>query len=426
MTCPRCGAPAGSGRFCETCGAPLGAAAVAALPRPGKGPGRLGRWTQRIAAAVMLLLVALIVAAALDFNPAALGIAIVAAVVPALVYARIVLTLDRYEQEPRRVIVSAFAWGAVAAVLLAIVIEAVTGGILLFAIGRNAAGVVSGVVGAPLIEETTKGIALLLLLRFFRDEFDDVLDGVIYGALIGLGFAMTENVLYLGQAYLNDGAHALRQLFIARVVLDGFGHAAYTATTGAAVGWARMRHRRGSARFFVPIAGWALAVFQHMLWNGSLYLIGGLRGVNVSLLRVVLVMAPLYILPAVAVLYLIARMSGGRELGIMLEQLAVEVAYGVLTPREFEVLTTNVLRRQANRQARARGGRAARRRQRRFFQVAAELAFRKHHLSQGETLPASQEAPEHAYRAELARLRTELNASPIPPGPGPPASSDIA
>jgi RsiW-degrading membrane proteinase PrsW (M82 family) len=412
--CPVCGANPESRWFCRRCGAAQRAALEQPLPeRPSQRRGRWKRWLLGGTAVAMIACTVLIVLAALSFDPAALILAFAAAAIPAVFYSSLVLRLDRYEREPLRAVLAAFGWGAVAAVLLALVLEIATGSVLLAAIGnQDAADVLTAVIGAPLIEETTKGVALLGLLWFFRDEFDDVLDGLIYGALIGLGFAMTENILYLGSEYLDGGAAALGQLFVARVVIDGFGHAIYTATTGAAVGWFRSNDRRGDWRYLVPVVGWSLAVLQHALWNGSLLVIGGMFGSDVPVVKVVLLQAPIFTLPALIVLLVIARIAGKKELAIMREQLAPEVAGGVLTPHEYEVLTTDELRKSAIQEASRTGGRERRDRQQRFFQAAAELAFRKYHLSRGERPAPGQESPEDAYRAELALLRSQMSAGP--------------
>jgi protease PrsW len=324
------------------------------------------------------------------------------------------------------VIALAFGWGAVGAVLFSVVAEVVFDGIVVTAVGKDAGTLLTIGIGAPIIEEFFKGIALLALLWFYREEFDNVLDGLVYGALIGLGFAMTENILYFGQAYLEHGARALAELFVVRAVIDGFGHAAYTGTTGAAVGWARSRYHQGAARFVVPIAGYGLAVFQHFLWNTGLIVIAGIQGEDASIWSVVLIEAPLFAFPALVVLYLIARTAGKRELAILKEQLAPEVDRGVLTEGEYETLTNDALRKQTLAAAKRRGGRPLVEKQRRFFQAAAELAFRKYHLSRGELPKPGQHSPEDDYRAELAHLRGELAAAGLAPGGGSPAAAAAA
>jgi len=429
MRCPACGRQEAVGHFCTHCGARLpgaddqaaqparplprwvpAGAAIAAAPPTGGGARRtlaaiaVGLLTLVGTACVVFLLVASVP------DPVALGLSLLAAVVPAAIYGWLVLRLDRYEVEPGRVIAAAFGWGAVGAILFSVV-----GGLLFqwllvaaLAPAPATAGFLSVAVGAPLVEESFKGIALVALLLFFRHELDNVLDGIVYGALIGLGFAMTENVLYFGAAYLEGGTRDLGELFVARAVLNGFGHAAYTATTGAAVGWARGQYRAGAMRFVVPVLGWALAVLQHFLWNGGTFVVAGLLGENARPITVVLIQAPLIVLPALVVLYLTARLAGRRELAVIHRELEAEVARGTLTAEEYATLGDEQRRRQALREAARRGGRRLRDRQRRFFHVAAELAYRKYHLRRGEAPKPGQRAPGAAYREELAALRREL------------------
>ncbi|MEZ4499997.1 MAG: PrsW family glutamic-type intramembrane protease, partial [Thermomicrobiales bacterium] len=136
-------------------------------------------------------LLALAMFSAAEGSVSTLAIATVAAVVPAIVYVLAILSFDRYEQEPLRAIAYAFSWGATGAVLFSVVAEGVFAGITTAAAGEDAAGALTLIVGAPLIEESFKGLALLILLRTYRHELNSVLDGLVYGAVIGIGFAMT-------------------------------------------------------------------------------------------------------------------------------------------------------------------------------------------------------------------------------------------
>ncbi|CAA9586682.1 MAG: FIG00448137: hypothetical protein [uncultured Thermomicrobiales bacterium] len=336
-----------------------------------------------------------------------------AAIVPAGLYSLIVVSFDRYEREPWRVLLGAFGWGAVMAVFFSLIFGTILQVLLGVTLGEGLAEFVSAGIGAPLIEESFKGIALIGLLLMFRDEFDNVLDGLVYGALIGLGFAMTENVLYLGGAYLQGGTGGLGELFVARIIFGGFGHALYTGTTGAALGWVRERVNRGPSRFFIPFAGWGLAVFQHFLWNTGTLVVGAviatLRGdMNLSIIPVVILSALIFTGPGLIVLVVVALIASRRESRVIREQLAGEVATGVLTPQEYETLAHARSRRQALGEAYRRGGLRAWLTQQRFFQAAAELAFRKHRLSRGERLPsAGLRTSDDEYRAQLAALRVE-------------------
>lgn len=355
----------------------------------------------------MLLLVASVP------DPVGLGLSTVGAVMPAIFYSVLVLSVDRFEKEPWRALLGTFAWGAVVAVVFSVVMGTLFDVLVAAAVGPETGALIGIGLGAPIVEETFKGLGLLGLLLMFRNEFDNVLDGLVYGALVGLGFAMTENILYFGTEYIEGGFDALTELFIVRAVLGGFGHALYTGTTGAALGWARSRHGRGALRFFVPLGGWALAVFQHFLWNSGGFLIAAVLGEDASLLLVVLVMTALFTLPALLTLLVIAVVAGRRESRIIREQLADEVQSGVLTQAEYQALGDGRSRRRASWDAYRHGGLKRWRLQRRFAQAAAELAFRKYHLSQGELPKGDQKRTlESGYRAELASLRARLGSLP--------------
>lgn len=389
---------------------------VADLPAPSI-PARVKRsmwWYIAAGIAVLFFLgVAALLAASIP-DPQALAISVVAAALPAAFYVWLVLRLDRFEVEPRSLVFGAFAWGAIGAVIFALIFTIVFEASIATTGSAGADYFISTALGAPLVEESCKGLALLAILLFYRHELDNVLDGIVYGAVVGIGFAMTENILYFGAAYLEGGLGDLGELFLARSVIFGFGHALYTATLGAAIGWAREQHARGLWRFIVPVLGWAAAVLQHILWNGGVILTTGLLGGQENLIQVVLIDGLLFIVPALLVLAVIARLAHRREQQIMRTELEHEVRRQAITPGEYEILVRDDLRRQALRQAAEHGGSELRAMQQRFFDLAAELAFREYHLRQGEALKPGQQAPEDAYRAELARLRTSLAGADLP------------
>jgi protease PrsW len=434
IACPRCGtALATPAALCPVCGAP----AQAPLPPESRArlalraisrqlpplnlfrPGIHWREHQQIITTLAGVFFALALACDLLIvvgsvaSLTALWYGLLAALVPAIGYSLLVLALDRYEREPWRAMLGAFAWGAVVATIFSLVLDGLTGSILTATYGERAGSLLAQGLSAPLIEESSKGLALLGLLLLFRDEFDGVLDGLVYGALIGLGFALTENVLYLGHAYAAGGGAALGQLFLAREVFGGLGHALYTATIGAAVGWTRVQHGRGALRFVVPVGGWLLAVVQHFLWNsGAAY--AALQATAASFTTIVAIETVVLVGPGVLILGLIAARARHTEAHILREQLAAEVASGALTAREFAAIAHEPLRNAALRAAFQRGGLRLWATQQEFFQAAAELALCKYHGDQrdGPVAPPYCQ-PEDVYRQRLARLREALSGSKV-------------
>jgi RsiW-degrading membrane proteinase PrsW (M82 family) len=346
-------------------------------------------------------------------NPVALTIAACVALLPVPTYVFLVLQLDRYEHEPWLVLVAAFVWGACVATLVALIFNDLFGLALSSVLGERIGGMLTAAAVAPIVEESAKGVALLLLLMLVRREFDNTLDGIVYGSLIGIGFAMTENVLYFGREYLRDGVIGVGLLFYVRVVLGGLGHALYTGTTGAAVGYTREIQHHWLGLLIVPF-GWACAVLQHATWNTvGATIVPALLPEDVNPFVLLFVVMPLttFILsaPGFFALLVIALLAGRREANVIRQYLFDEVARGAVLPEEYDVLPS--WKRRAGlewRTLRQRGFRAFFRR-RDFHQIATELAFLKWHKSRGETPKRAQRrTTEDKYRDQLQILRARL------------------
>jgi hypothetical protein len=164
----------------------------------------------------------------------------------------------------------------------------------------------------------------------------------------------------------------------------------------------------------VPILGWALAVMLHVAWNGGLVLTSVMMDEETGLLKLVAVQTAIVIVPAVLVLYAIARMSARHELQILREELRTEVERGTITEGEYAAIVDAEERERALASAQARGGRSLRRRQQAFFYTAADLALRNHHRRQGEPSRPRHATLDDGDRERLLTLRRELALDPVP------------
>jgi RsiW-degrading membrane proteinase PrsW (M82 family) len=308
---------------------------------------------------------------------------------PALIYAAIVYWLDRFEKEPLHLLAGAFFWGAVVATIGAIFATSVLELSVQIITGSAAVAEITGTtLLAPLVEESLKGMAVLLIFLSFPYEFDSVLDGIVYAAITALGFAATENVLYLYfQGYATDGAAGLTSLFILRVLLGGWGHAVYTSFTG--IGLAVARLQRGWAiKVIAPFAGWGVAIFLHALHNSMATILGdqlGLGGVIVTLLVD-------WMGWAVALGLVIWAIF--RERRWMSSYLREEVDLGTISAEQYRIACS----------IRAHiGACASGQASRQFYGACAELAQKKHQLATlGEERGNS--ARVSTLRASLAQL----------------------
>jgi RsiW-degrading membrane proteinase PrsW (M82 family) len=324
-------------------------------------------------------------------------VAFLGALIPTIFYVLFIWWLDRYEKEPLWLLALAFLWGAIPAAILSVLVEFLID-IPIAALGGEslAATLASVSISAPVVEESAKGIALIGLVLAFRREFDNMLDGIIYGAMIGFGFAFSENLIAFFIPILSEeglGA-GLTNIFL-RTVVFGFNHAFWTGITGAAVGYARLSRDWGR-RLLVPMGGWALAVMLHGMHNAAVTLVEQTCGLS-FLLSILMNWGGVLLLLLVA--YLVLR----RESQWIERGLVEEVRRGALSPQEYELLRSAGQRLRVRWRARGRGGRVAYRAVGRYYQCATELAFKKQHLrilgDEGGNL------------AEIQRLRQQLAAS---------------
>ncbi|MGI8885276.1 MAG: PrsW family glutamic-type intramembrane protease [Pyrinomonadaceae bacterium] len=262
-------------------------------------------------------------------GPVAAVIATVVAFTPAMFYLMPMLWLDRYDPEPFWLLALAFAWGALVSVIVSFIINTA------ISIGAGSIdpelGTVAGaVISAPIFEEGSKGLGLVILLIFFRKYFDGILDGIVFAGVIALGFATVENVLYYGRGILQGGVPGLAILFVMRGILSPFAHVTFTAMTGIGCGIARESHNK-FVRIFLPIVGYGLAVTLHAFWNGMAVL-GGLGG---FLLGYLILEIPFFLILVGFAFYTMFRQNK-----ILKEMLAIDVARGLIPQEDFERATS--------------------------------------------------------------------------------------
>lgn len=281
-------------------------------------------------------LLAVLLAVLVAYFLAAIGVgASLAGMVLALVPLAVVLLalriVDRWEPEPRPLVVLAVAWGAIGAVAIALGVDLVLR-LLLGPADSGAADALTAIVQAPIVEELAKGLGVLLVLVAGRRAFDGPVDGIVYGGLIGAGFAFTENIQYFAIALIEGGATQATATFFLRGILSPFAHVMFTAVTGFAVGLAVRRGRPVAGPWLAGVAG---AIALHALWNGSAAL-GDFFALYAAL------QVPLFVLFVAGVVALRAE-----EARLTRERLGEFAAAGWFTAEEVRLLATGSGRRAA-------------------------------------------------------------------------------
>ena len=335
--------------------------------------------------------------------PGALIIGTLLAALPVGPLVAVYLWLDRYEPEPRRLILAALGWGALVATAGALVLQTLDQ----FAFGRPES--LNAAIVAPVTEEAMKGVFVLLLVLARRHVIDGVLDGIVYAGLVGIGFAFTENILYLASAYMGGdeigpgGIGAATGTFVVRGIFSPFAHPFFTAATGIGIGYAVVTTSR-FWRVAAPLLGYAVAVLAHALWNGAAYVGGGQFFVAAYLFLMV---------PAFLMLAGFAIWARQREGKMLVRALTDAANRGFLSPYEVPWLARISGRRAARANAKRVGGEPALRAMQDYQQAAIQLGFLHDRFLRG-TAPDDAVPRGQALVDRLAALRPYVVFPQVP------------
>ncbi len=317
---------------------------------------------------------------------------------PMFLFAYILYWLDHYEKEPLPLLVGVFAWGAVVAAGGAYILNTLFGLSVFGITGSEAlSSLTTGSISAPIVEETLKGLAVLIVFWVFRREFDSILDGIVYAGIAALGFAATENTLYIWRGYADGGWGGLIALVGIRVILVGWQHPVYTAFIGFGLALARM-NRSMFIKILAVLGGWFMAMFTHSVHN-TLAAFTSLENLT-CFIGLLLDWLGVFFMFAVIIL------AGWMEQRNIVRHLNEEVQMGLIDSRHYSTASS------AWRQGFARLVSLFRGKYRatsRFYQVVGELAHKKHQLAKlGEE--SGNSAIIQRYRDELAQLAPKAEA----------------
>ncbi|PWJ24570.1 RsiW-degrading membrane proteinase PrsW (M82 family) [Branchiibius hedensis] len=289
-----------------------------------------------------------------------LSAVVVGIVVPAFLW------VDRLEREPTHLLLFAFGWGACVATLGAAFLND-AGGYLLGATSDNNS--VVAVFVAPVVEETLKGLPVLLIWLVARRELDGIVDGIVYAGLSAAGFAMIEDVIYLSNGYAEQGDAGLFHTFFVRVTMSPFVHPMFTICTGVGIGIAATARSWGP-RIFAPLLGWLCAIGLHALWNA-----GAVLAESGWLAFYIFLQVPLF--AGFIGILIAARHSEGHAIRV---NLTPYVDQGWLSTPEVRMLSSVRERQYARAWAKSHG---AEREMREFQDAASELAMHRARIERG-------------------------------------------
>jgi RsiW-degrading membrane proteinase PrsW (M82 family) len=189
-------------------------------------------------------------------NPLQVVLALLIAFGIPSVFLLIIYTLDLYASRTFRLVMLCFGWGAVGGLGLSYLFNTHVAIPLIQRLSLDY--VYLYVAFAPVAEEILKSLSLFYVSR--RPEFTYFVDGAIYGFAAGIGFSITENVLYI--SYHPERGIPLTLVRAFSVCLM---HGTAAGLVGAAIG--RFRFRKRGGRGMALVGGWLTAILLHAVFN---------------------------------------------------------------------------------------------------------------------------------------------------------------
>ena len=316
---------------------------------------------------------------------------LVVGILPMVVYALVLWWFDRYEKEPLGLLIASFLWGAIPAIIFSLIAELILDVPISYFVEPVTASLLGAAVVAPVAEEVFKGLALLFLLLFFRREIDSLLDGIIYGGLVGFGFAAVENVFYFAGAFLESDLGGLAFLTILRAFVFGLNHALFTGLTGLGLALARtVPHRL--VRIGAPLVGLLLGIAAHGVHNGSVML-----GAELCWPCLITFASDW---GGVLILFVVIIWASVRERGWIVTHLTDEVERVTISQEDYDVVCSYTRRVAVRTNALFSGNFRRWWDLGRYYRLATELAFNKRRLTR---FPA-----EEATQAQIVQLRNQV------------------
>ncbi|WP_062467303.1 PrsW family intramembrane metalloprotease [Demequina maris] len=262
-----------------------------------------------------------------------------------LVFATTVYLLELYERRQLVNVVGALLWGSIVAVGVSRIGGPAMHSIVGDWLGDGSSWV--SAVAAPLVEEPLKALGIVALALIPGARIRTVADGAFYGGMIGLGFQVVEGFLYTARtaALSGDAMDTVWQMFVLRGVVAGlWSHAAFSAIAGAGIAYFFVSTGPAWRRWTLALGSLGAAMILHGFLNSPL--IHGSQ-VTAALIKGV---------PIVIVLATTIHVGRLRERAIFARMARVTVPDHLVSPADFEILSTRGRRRHARADMRERHG----------------------------------------------------------------------
>lgn len=193
----------------------------------------------------------------------------------ALLFIWILGKLDYLEREPAAVRAAALLWGALVATSVSIIANNALLSLLTKTYGVRFTAKWGAALAGPINEEWVKTIGVVILVLIVREHFQRAMDGLTYGAFVGLGFQVVENLLYaINNALSNPNSDTSGSVSVTllRILIAGpWSHPVYSGVAGLGIAFFVTQTTRTWLTRYAVAAGCFVAAWSlHFLWNSPL------------------------------------------------------------------------------------------------------------------------------------------------------------
>ena len=322
----------------------------------------------------------------------------------AAVFIWILGRMDLFEREPAAVRAAALLWGALVATAIAIIANTAMINLITKLYGVGFATKWGAALAGPTNEEWLKTLGVVIIVLIVKEHFQRSMDGLIYGAFVGLGFQVVENLIYaINNALSNPNSDLAGSVSVTvmRILIAGpWSHPVYSGVAGLGIAFAVTQTRRTRlVRYGVAVLCFVAAWALHFLWNSPLpgWLPKGLAFFAVYGKGVLIL-----------VFFLILYGIAARREWHWFTEIMADEPEDVITPDELESMRTLRTRRHARRKAAKDYG---------LYGKRIVTRLQRAQVVLGESLARAERAgtdPENATDVLIARrnvrdIRAELN-----------------
>ncbi|TYB72646.1 PrsW family intramembrane metalloprotease [Bizionia saleffrena] len=182
------------------------------------------------------------------------------ALAPIFIIIIYIYSKDKYEREPKWLLLISFLLGAIVSIFITTILYSVFKIALPVTDNLN---VVQQCIQAFVVVGFSEEFSKYLIVLFFaqrRKEFNERFDGIVYAVMVSMGFAATENVLYV----LEGGAST--------ALLRAFTAVPAHATFGILMGYFMGKAKFSKNKIVLNLTGLLLAVLFHGAYDFFLFI----------------------------------------------------------------------------------------------------------------------------------------------------------